>query len=147
MNNSGYRKLIDFWCNELGRYGLTIPFIIGAEILLTNNYNFDIETLLQEIKNGEDIYFISNCNDLNEVVIGLKKNEYANLDSYKNYGSLYINYNELEKFENFEDILRYLNDNYSTYIAENKFSKKYDSAEWGNFSEQDLKYIENSKIK
>ena len=144
-NDQFYPELIEYWCDELGRYGLTLPFLIGAERIKTNLEDFEITDLLEELRDSNEKYFISDCGDLGEQVIGLHKQEYANAEFYKNYGSLYINSDELEKLNSFEEICDFLENKYSSNINSEEFSKNYYTGNWENFSQEDLHDIENAK--
>ena len=77
-----WKKLINYWCNEKGRYGMTIPFLIGAERL---SREMTIKSLLTEIKESDSKFLISSCGDLDEYVIGTHKPEYAYINSLKNF--------------------------------------------------------------
>jgi hypothetical protein len=129
-------KLIDYWCNE--HYGLTLPFIVGAEQLMAKRENYDIEKLLEEIKDSDNNYVITLCSDLEEHIIGTHKKEYPPFGSLKNYGSLFLYDTELENEKDFSSLNKYLSDKYSNYIMDGNFSKNYYTEKWCSFDEEDL---------
>lgn len=135
-----WEKLIYHWCNEKGRYGLTIPFLIGAERL---SRELTIESLLTEIKESNSKFLISSCGDLNEYVIGTHKHEYAYINSLKNFGSLIINDNKLEKIKTMEELIKKMENEYLEKTENKLYSKNYYSGEWTTFEDNDIELIKN----
>jgi len=135
-----WENLIENWCNDKGRYGLTIPFLVGAERL---NGEMTIGSLLQEIIDSDLMYFISSCGDLDEYVIGLQKPEYAYIDSLKKIGSLAINDSDLEDAQNIDELIAIMENEYQDFIDNGCYSKNYDTEEWADFDENDLAFIES----
>ncbi|MFI1770220.1 hypothetical protein [Thalassobellus citreus] len=135
-----WKKLINYWCNKKGRYGLTIPFLIGAERL---SRELTIESLLIEIKESDSKYLISSCGDLDEYVIGIHKPEYAYINSLKNFESLIINDNKLEKVKTIDELIEIMENEYLEITENGLYSKNYDSGEWTSFNDSDMELIEN----
>ena len=135
-----WENLIENWCNNQGRYGLTIPFLVGTEQL---NRDITISSLLQEIADSDLNYFISGCADLNEYVIGLQKVEYAYLGSLRKLGALVLNDNDFDDVENLNELIQMMENEYQNLINNGCFSKNYDSGEWSGFDNDDLAFIES----
>ncbi|MAN28094.1 MULTISPECIES: hypothetical protein [Mesonia] len=135
-----WKKLINYWCNEKGRYGMTIPFLIGAERL---SREMTIKSLLTEIKESDSKFLISSCGDLDEYVIGTHKPEYAYINSLKNFGSLIINDDELEKIKTMKELIEKMENEYLEKTENELYSKNYDSGEWTAFEDSDIELIES----
>ena len=136
-------KLIKYWCNDLGRYGLTIPFLIGFVRLERKKPEITILSFLDEIqttKVAKEI-LISYCDDLDEYVIGLNKAEYPNIKSLPRIGGFVINSEILEKHANVTELMEYLSEIYLDKVKLSKYSKEYDTENWSGFTENDLSII------
>ncbi|MBB6501224.1 hypothetical protein [Pedobacter cryoconitis] len=144
--NPLWQKMIDTWCTTEGMYGLTFPYIIGAERRFANRINFDIKQLLDEASNADQIYIISYCVDLEEYILGLHKPEYSPVKMLKNFGSLVINNEKLEKSQEIQSLLSFLNDMYENNINKKLVSKNYNTKEWSDFDINDIKEIEKANI-
>jgi hypothetical protein len=145
MNNF-FPELLEYCCEQNGRYGYSIPFLIGAERYVTNNVEYSIMDLLVDLKISEKKYFISNCNDLDKIIIGHHKSEYPYFGDLKNYESIYINGIEfLENTKNFEEFTKCIIDKYSSLVEEELFSKNYYTNNWGKLSDSDILEIVNAK--
>ncbi len=123
-----WKNLINNWC--INNYGLTIPYIVGKEIIGGNDIS--IKNLLLEIDEDDEKYIISRCDELEEYIIGIHKPEYPPLSLLKNFGSLYIydKSEELDNFESFDSLCEFLIENYNQYIIAKTYSKNYDTKEW-----------------
>ena len=138
--------LIDYTCEKLGQYGYSIPFLIGAERFVTNNTEYSINDLLMDLKNSEKRYFISNCKELDEIIIGHHKKEYPHFADLKNYNSVYINdVDFLENTVDFQELIYCITELYSCKIENKLFSKNYYTREWSNLTDSDITEIENAK--
>jgi len=135
-----WEKLVNYWCNEKGGYGLTIPFLIGAERL---SKEMTIESLLLEINESDSKFLISSCGDLEEYVIGTHKPEYAYINSLKSFGSLIINDDELEKLKTMKELIEKMKNEYLEKTENELYSKNYDSGEWTAFEEDDIELIQS----
>ncbi|QCE40950.1 hypothetical protein [Psychroserpens sp. NJDZ02] len=135
-----WKKLINYWCDEKGRYGLTIPFLVGAERI---KREMTIESLLREIKESDSAFLISGCGDINEYVIGTYKTEYPFINSLNKIDSLILNDNELEKVKTIEELIEKMEIEYQDLIENEFYSKDYNSFEWINFNDNDLELINN----
>ncbi|EKT4502337.1 hypothetical protein [Flavobacterium psychrophilum] len=139
-------KLIDYSCEQQGRYGFSIPFLIGAERYVTKNNDYSINDLLNDLKNSEIKYFISNCKELDEIIIGHHKTEYPHFADLKNYNSVYINdIDFLENTVNFQELINCITELYSCKIENELFSKNYYTRKWSNLTDSDITEIENAK--
>jgi len=145
MESYYFPLLIDYWCNATGRYGLSFPFLVGAEQLVTGKDDFNITTLLEELKNSDSGYVLSFCDDLGEYIIGLHKREYPYMGQLKRYDGLIINNATLEELQSFGELDSFINDLYAEYIIEGNFSKNIDSGQWQYFTAEDLEVIETAK--
>lgn len=138
--------LIDYTCEKLGQYGYSIPFLIGAERFVTKNTEYSINDLLMDLKNSEKRYFISNCKELDEIIIGHYKKEYPHFADLKNYNSVYINNVDfLENTEDFQELVNLITELYSCKIENKLFSKNYYTKDWSNLTDSDITEIENAK--
>ena len=137
-----WEKLIKIWCEDKGRYGLTIPFLIGSERL---NGEMTIGSFLKEVVDSDMDYFISDCEDLDEYVIGLQKSEYAYLGSLKRIGFMVLNDSDLEHIENLEELVQIMENEYQGLIDNEYYSKDYDSGEWSNFNKKDFAFIASAR--
>lgn len=137
MEKSLWRNLIYLWCETKGKYGLTLPFLIGAERKFGRGEDFDMDELFKELQLAPQPYFISRCDDLEEFIIGLPKREYSFLGSLQRYGSLYINTPFLEDMESISKIQEQLTLIYQKHIEAEKYSKNIGYDEWGYFDEYD----------
>ncbi|TXD82932.1 hypothetical protein ESY86_11850 [Subsaximicrobium wynnwilliamsii] len=142
-----WKNLIDFWCNEKGRYGLTVPFLVGAERLTRRT---TIKSLLNEINESDSDFIISNCGDLDEYVVGTHKPEYAYINTLKRFDSLILNDNELAKAKTIKELIEKVENKYKYLIENGLYSKDYNSGKWTAFNNEDLELIklnELSKLK
>jgi len=137
MEKSLWRNLIYLWCETKGKYGLTLPFLVGAEREFGRGEDFDISQLFKELQLASQPYCISRCDDLEEFIIGLPKREYPFLKSLQRYGSLYINTPFLEHLDSIGHIQEQLALIYEKYIELKKYSKNIGYDEWGYFDEYD----------
>lgn len=136
-------KLIKYWCKDLGRYGLTIPFLIGFVRLERKNPEITILSLLDEIQTtriAKEI-LISHCDDLDEYVVGLNKAEYPNIKSLPRMGGFVINSDILEKYTNVAELMEFLSGIYLDKVKQSKYSKEYGTENWSDFTENDLSII------
>lgn len=131
----------------MGRYGLSFPFLVGAERLMTGREDFNISMLLEELKQSDSEYILSFCNDLDEYIVGVHKKEYPYVGQLERFGGLLINTNTLDELLSFEQLDNFINELYSSYVAENNFSKNVDSGQWQYFSVEDVDIIEVAKTK
>ena len=134
MKNSNYDiekvfKELDIHCRINGRYGFTIPYLV--KISANSKDNLSINNFLLEISNDRNKYFITLCEDLDEIIIGLHKpKEYAPLHMYPNFGSIHYNENKIGSFKNFELLSNHLDKKYSPIIKQGTFSKNEDTLCW-----------------
>ena len=142
--NIFFEKLIKYWCEDEGFFGLTIPFLVGAEKKETGRKHFDINLLLEEIRISDNKYVISFCKEMDEFIIGTHKSNYPNINSLKSYNSLLINKEKLEFHDSFKELKDCLIEKYSEKIKNNDFSKDYYTKKWSYFTKKDLETIQKA---
>jgi len=96
------------------RYGFTIPYLF--QIQLKSGVEMDISEILYFFANSEEKYFISYCSDLEEYIIGLPKREIGNVKIYEHFGNLYYDDSKMGLFQNINELVKYMKDNYQKYI-------------------------------
>jgi len=143
MKSSLIKKLIQQWCVDKGRYGLTIPFLVGAEKEFGDVKEYNFEVLFKDLSNADTKYLISYCNDLKEYVIGLPKSESPPLNMLKHFGSIYINASELEDSKSLESLKDHIKDPYLNLIHQERYSKNMDTEKWGSFDQQEIVDLKN----
>lgn len=139
-------QLIYDWCVKEGKYGLTIPYLVGACEIVEPENKFKIESLLKEInqKEFEQKVIISYCNDLDEYIVGFRVENYPSFDSMKKYDNLYLWDNDLEQKDSLESVINYLIDRYESKINEGHYSKDYYTLKWSGFDELEIVKIKNA---
>lgn len=130
------RKLIYNWCNEYGRYGLTIPYLIGS-IKLMKKDNYTINDLFEDLVNIDIIVKISYCADLDELIIGTFKTEDAPLEYYNQLNNN-IYFVDNEYFKDFTELITFCKNEYSNKLRESLFSKNIENGVWQKFDKNDL---------
>lgn len=137
-NRPLWSKLIIYWCNKLGRYGLTIPFIVEAERRFGGRIDFDINCLIDEITNSDQAYTISDCVDLEELVLGLSKKEYPPIEMLKKFRSLAVNVSALDEVDSLNELKEILVDKYHNRVLHKEVSKNYTTKLWSDFDSEDI---------
>lgn len=141
-----WNKLVNNHCIKKGQYGLTIPYLVGAEQSFKRS-NFSIDLLFDEIKICQQEIIISFCSDLNEYIIGTYKKEYPNINDLKRFGFLFINDPVPDNFSNYLKLRAFLTQKYDSRIKNHKYSIDYQTNEWNMFDNDDLLVINNIFIK
>jgi hypothetical protein len=143
MEKNIWIDLTKKYCDKLilDSYGFTVPFIIGIEREFNNRENFTIRNIFEDLKVTNDIFTISNCDDLDEIIIGEHKKSYPNVNSLKRIENIIINFKELEEVNLTEQLISFFEDKYNSKILEKEFSKNYYTHRWSYFDEQDNKLI------
>ena len=143
MKQYFWQKLIENWCDKLGRYGLTLPYIIGAYRLFTPN--FTIKELIEEINNSnsERKVILSFCDDLNKLILGYHKNNYPPINQLKSMGSILIWNDDLEKIDKLSELIIELEEKFDEKIINKQFSKDIENHIWKDFDESEQIEIEN----
>lgn len=150
MKNPYWYKLILFWKKINKKTGLTIPFIIGAEMLVTPNQKLkNVTQLLGEIMNSsnENIIVLNFCNDINEYVLTLDDNPYRLIkQEFKSPITNKITLKMTPSTEilgtDFGSICESLEKRYSKQLQESTFSNTH--FKWSPFSDGDKKMIEQA---
>jgi hypothetical protein len=141
---------------ELGEKGLTIPFLIGAQIYCTDTlYNQTINDLFQDIL--EDNTFEINlryCMDKKSFLLELRnnnnaiffpsfKNKHQNILSVQKYS-----YNDAD-FETVEKIILKMENDFNDKINNSKFSveiNEFNEIVWDKFTLNDINFIKDALI-
>ena len=134
MEHSNYNlekvfKELDTHCRVNDRYGFTIPYLIklSSESLDT----FSINDFLFELSNNPQVYFVTFCRDLEEVIIGLHKpSENAPIHMYPSFGNLHYDEDKIGQFANFETLSDHLTELYLPRITQGTYSKNPDKLNW-----------------
>jgi hypothetical protein len=136
-------NLINNFCDEtiLDSYGFTIPFIIGIERNFNNRVGFMVANLFEDIKENNIVFTISDCPDLDEIIIGQHKKSYPNPNSLKKIGNFLINSEEIQDIDTIAQLISFFDDKYYNEILDNKFSKNYYTNNWSDFDNEDKKLI------
>lgn len=136
-------KLIQVWCIEDDKYGLTIPFIIGAIRENTSKTNYNISDFFNDVLISEYEIIIKNCGDLEELVIGIFKREDAPKEYYQNINSVfYSDTNFKNKLSSYQNLIEYFEENYSEKISKSLFSKDYYTHKWSGMTKEDNIFLE-----
>lgn len=138
-----WNKLIQVWCIEDDKYGLTIPFIIGAIRENTSKSNYNISDFFNDILITESDIIIKDCSDLGELVVGIFKKEDAPKEYYQKINSVFYSDTDFKnKLLNYENLIEYFEKNYSERINESLFSKDYYTHKWSGMTEEDNIFLE-----
>jgi len=119
---------IDNHCIENDRYGFTLPYLF--EIEKDAGREKSITQILEFLSEENKEYIISYCEDLDEYVIGLHKNEYPPIHMYRNFGNLYYDQDVIGEIESFQDLVNFMSENYQSQIDNETYSKNMDTNEW-----------------
>ena len=119
---------IDIHCIENDRYGFTLPYLYEME--KDSGREKSIEEILEFLSEENKEYIISYCGDLGEFVIGLHKKEYSPIHMYKNFGNLYYDQDIIGEKESFQELVRFMSENYQSQIDNKTYSKNMDTNEW-----------------
>ena len=142
-------QIIYYWCRSKNRYGLTIPFILGAltikkprisETSLTN-----IENLFNQITKyapKEKVIF-RYCDDLNEYVFDLDNQFYPLGKIAKNEGLLIIHPDISDRFTSLNALIKCMQIIYEPIIEQHLFSKNIKTNTWEPYSEDEIEMFKN----
>lgn len=122
--------------------GLTIPFLIGSELLLGSSKDFitvaGIISQMQDEKLKSRICLMR-CNSIGEYVFGILDRESIKFDLehsiYRSYNNLTITDDSLDTFDDLEGIVAEFESRYSGCLSASEFSKL--NGRWIPFSHQD----------
>ncbi len=151
------KKLIINWCEERGKYGITLPYMVGAIRLKTGNEKYSAEDFFNDIPNVELDVVISICNELGskyEYIIGTFTREYSEASCYKKE-PVYLNGNIESKEKSLIDndyqyLISFLTEKYSDKIEQEIYSKNpiesgSEIYKWGEFTEEEINTIKGIK--
>jgi hypothetical protein len=119
---------INYHCIQNHRYGFTLPYLYKIE--KDNKREKSIIEILDFLSKSKEYYIISKCNDLDEFIIGLHKNEYAPISFFNHFDNLYYDQYELGTFESLEELSSFLTNQYKKYIDKELYSKNIETLKW-----------------
>ena len=138
MEFKPWYRLLDYWCHKKGRYGLTIPFMVGAIKAK------DIEEIFNEIRFGDDQrpypVVLNFCKEIDEYVLSMPSAPKKYFDDCKAFERLCIDDDKLENLDTFEQLLVFMNAKYDKYIKAGTYSKD-NNGSWNGFSPTDISDI------
>lgn len=134
------KKMIYSWCIRDDNYGLTLPNIIGAVRLNTNNTNYTIKRFFQVLPKVDLHIKISFCPDLEEYVFGTFKREDAPKNYYNEINSIFYSKNELN-INSFEELISFFENEYKDKIEDGKYSKDYYTKKWSGLTKKDIDFL------
>ncbi|MBU2973110.1 hypothetical protein [Zobellia sp. B3R18] len=139
-------SLLDYWGfkKEPQGSGLSIPFLVGAELQFGDNCEFSIENLLSEFIDivSEYVIAIRFCDTIGELVCCLEKHTVQEKNYYRTrFGNLVLisDYFDEVKTPNQASLL--LHKKYIQEIEHGKYS--LESGYWRPFSQEDICMIKN----
>ena len=136
------KKLIYNWCIRDDRYGMTLPNLIGAIKFYNNCEDYNIEIFFKDLPEVDLDIKISYCPDLMEFVFGTFKREDAPKKYYNEVNSIYYSKNGLN-IENYEELISFFKDKYSTKIENGLYSKNYYTKEWSDLTKEDNDFLKS----
>ena len=125
--------------------GLTIPFLIGANSIISpDNEILSVEQFLHEIVDESLPIKISiqRCGTIGEYVIGISDKDSPS-ELYRNFGNLYITDSSFSKMDTIEKIKSILIEDYQNLVDDGLFS--INRRVWGDYSEEDKEHLEELK--
>lgn len=138
--------LVEYWCQERKRDGLTIPFILGTI------ESEDIKALLIEISKFKcsSRIMLNHCSDLQEYVLTFVEEPFSWHYNLKRFDNLliYDDYGKIEEFNSLDELAEFFDVRYSKCISEKRFSLNKNH-EWVDFTEVDnwrLNFNPDSKL-
>jgi uncharacterized protein YozE (UPF0346 family) len=127
-------KLIHYWCRQRipTGYGLTLPFIVGAID------NMTISKLLIEIRESklDEKIILRECSDLKEYVLSFDDDTNSVAQFLSGEKGLLYDDEKLESLNSFEEISKYLEHRYSSFIADKTYSKNKLTNIWEKYSQE-----------
>lgn len=139
-------NLLYFWGylkQPLGS-GLSIPFLVGAELQFGANDNFSTDDLILAFieMDSEYVIAIRDCNDIGELVCCLEEHTSEESKYYKKrFGSLVLISPYFNEIKSLDQLLWQIDKDYMPLIEQRKFS--ISKGNWNAFSKKDVAMIEN----
>jgi len=138
-------NLLYFWGylkQPLGS-GLSIPFLIGAEIKFGVNSNYCTDDLLSAFKKMDCEYVIAirDCHNIGELVCCLEEHTVEESKYFrKRFGSLVLISEYFNEVNSFSQLLQLIEEDYMPLINQGKYSVS--AGKWEAFSKEDISIIE-----
>jgi hypothetical protein len=142
MSNSEIyiEKIIYNWCIRDDNYGLTLPNIVGAIRLKSNDVHYSIKDFFRDILKVNLDVKISLCPDLKEYVFGTFKREDAPKRFYSEVNLIFYSKNELN-IKSYEELIISFENKYSEKIEAGLYSKNYYSKKWSGLTTEDNDFL------
>ncbi len=138
------KKLIHHWCIKEDRYGLTLPNIIGAIRLISQDKSYSFDDFFNELPDVDIDIKISFCGDLEEYVFGTFKREDATKKYYNQVNSIYYSKNQID-INNYDELISFFKENYSDKIDNGLYSKNYYTKKWSDLDKEDIEFLNSIK--
>lgn len=151
-----WQKLLEKWCKT--NTGLTIPYIIGSQKILNEDYELnaanDITRIFNEIlENTGTVFYLNHCPNLSEPVLGIKDEDFEDMigeflttrEGLKQEKlficqSMFIHFPKKQK-HTIEDVVEWLISKYSSQIENKQYSKN--KRQWGDYLPEEITFIKN----
>jgi len=138
------KKLIYHWCIKEDRYGLTLPNIIGAIRLKSQDKSYSIDDFFNELPDVDIDIKISSCGDLEEYVFGTFKREDAPKKYYNQVNSIYYSKSQID-INDYDELISFFKENYSDKIDNGLYSKNYYTKKWSDLDKEDIEFLNSIK--
>ena len=139
-------NLLNDWCISKGRYGITVPYLIGY-LKLYHDKSYDLNHLCTFLTQNDQLIQLNWCEDLYEFIIGYKKAEDTPLNMLPKIGNLHFQTEKVSNHvKNESELLQWLIERYSDPVENENYSRNIDLEEWEPFSIDDEKYMEKIAI-
>ena len=139
-------KILYYWGflkKPLGS-GLSIPFLVGAEIQYGINSNFSTDDLLLQFSKMNSKYAISirYCDTIGELVCCLEEFAEEETKSHqKRFGNLVLIADYFNQTKTLDHVLLLVEKDFMPLIKKEKYSVSY--GKWSSFSQNDVSMITN----
>lgn len=147
MSQPCWLKVLDhFLKRSYVQNGLTLPFLIGSELILdSNKEKLSIQQILGQMYDNGLRYHISImfCGDIREYIFGILDPESININKqksiYRTYNNLSITDESFSSSDSLESIQAELEAKYEEHIYNEEFSKQH--GKWTRFSTEEMTRI------
>lgn len=135
MNN--WLPILEYY-KSVQRTGPTIPFLIGSEEYLTGTKP-KIDQILFEFTESSIPIFIGYCSTIDALVASLEDKLINPFSKKFKFGNLTCQDKDIDWIESLANLNDYLDPIYSSYLTNNKYSRR--NQKWKKFNEDDKKLI------
>ncbi|WP_437370461.1 hypothetical protein [Maribacter litoralis] len=131
-------EYLNLYCIEKGQTGMTVSNIVGSVRLNTIFKKYSINDFLTEILIEDYELLISNCPDIEELVVGKFKNWNAPKKYFQSFGTIYFSKSDFQtKIMGLRDLTLELEKRYQIRIENKTYSKDEGSNSWIFLSDED----------